>query len=96
MEGNASFAVIFHPANAEPQLGDYFKYERVTLPCASSDETVSTSHCPFEIALLGFEPRITESKSGVLPLHYKAVAWPLDLRRAERKPTLRDLAIGKM
>jgi hypothetical protein len=25
-----------------------------------------------EVASLGFEPRITESKSGVLPLHYEA------------------------
>ena len=27
------------------------------------------------VALLGLEPRMTESKSGVLPLHYKAVSF---------------------
>lgn len=29
-----------------------------------------------KVASLGLEPRITESKSGVLPLHYEAFAEP--------------------
>ncbi|MEY5012381.1 MAG: hypothetical protein RLY69_96, partial [Verrucomicrobiota bacterium] len=40
-----------------------------------------------EVASLGFEPRITESKSGVLPLHYEAFgALEEARRRAESKP----------
>ena len=45
-----------------------------------------------KVASLGLEPRITESKSVVLPLHYEAFC----LRRDYAKPILAALAIAKI
>ncbi|MEN9535294.1 MAG: hypothetical protein RIR37_567 [Verrucomicrobiota bacterium] len=44
-----------------------------------------------EVASLGFEPRITESKSGVLPLHYEAFGAldrPGGGRKVNRHPAI--------
>ena len=55
-----------------------------------------TSACPppssLKVASLGLEPRITESKSVVLPLHYEAFC----LRRAQTKPACAVLATWKI
>ena len=49
-----------------------------------------------QVASLGLEPRITESKSGVLPLHYEAIGGVSAVRRTERKLTPNLLATWKI
>ena len=44
----------------------------------SRDGTKSGNECPGSVAgELGFEPRLTESESGVLPLHYSPEFGPI-------------------
>lgn len=78
--------VRFPVATTQSRVGELAAV--TSTPVTRKDSLTATVNEPCEFAPLGFEPRLIESESIVLPLHYRAmwsICWSRTIKALERR-----------